>query len=456
MENSNFDETLPTQISPEGADSSDIEGFQSASHDPAAMGASNLGQTVPTTISSDPANVSGFEDTIPPTGDQVGSMTGDSGEEPPISPDETVQPSKKSSWGVWVVLGVFAFLLLAFTSAFLGYRSGINQRQGAEVAQASQLAAEQYHLALEDMEARRYYRARQRFEYVISIDPNFPGATEGLANALLYQNATATPTIAPTPTVSPTPDLRGVEELYAQAKQELANSDWNAAIETLLALRKADIEYQVVWVDDMLYVSFRNRGADKILKDGDLEGGIYDLTLAEQFGPLDVDANSYLTWASLYITGASFWELDWAQAVHYFSQVGPALPNLRDGSGWTAAERYRLALIGYGGFFADQDKWCSALEQYQLALTLGSDPELEEAIDKADEECHPKSEREDAPDEDTGGEQAPTEESGTEPAATQPAATEPPPTDSPPTEPPPTEPPPTEPPPPEPSATPEA
>lgn len=451
MENSNFDETLPTQVNLEDAELSGSEGPQSASNDPGAMEASNLGQTVPTPIMSEDQGVSGFEDTIPPPSEKAIPMKGDSGDEPPINPEETTQTSKRPSWRIWAVIGVLAFLLLAFTSAFLGYRSGINQRQGAEAAQASQLAAEQYHLALQDLEARNYFRARQRFEYVISIDPDFPGATEGLANALLYQNATATPTIAPTPTVSPTPDLRGVEELYAQAQQELANFEWNAAIETLLALRKADIEYNVVWVDDMLYVSFRNRGADKILKEGDLEGGIYDLTLAEQFGPLDVDAKSYLTWAGLYITGASFWELDWAQAVYYFAEVAPALPNLRDGSGWTAVERYRLALIGYGGFLADQDEWCSALEQYQLALTFGSDSELEEAIDKADEECRPKSEKEDTSDEDTGGEPAVTEEPGTEPTETQPEPTEPSPT-----EPQPTEPQPTEPPAPEPSATPEA
>ncbi len=439
MENSNLDETLPTQINPEGEEPFGLS-------DPEAMETSNLDQTVPTLITAEDQEAIGFEDTIPPANDQVNTMAGDSGEGPPVSPKDTTQTPRRPSWRIWALVGFFAFILLAFASAFLGYRSGINQRQGAEVAQASQLAAEQYHLAMQDMEARNYYRARQRFEYVISIDPNFPGATEGLANALLYQSATATPTIAPTPTVSPTPDLRGVEELYTQAQQELANSDWNAAIETLLTLRKADIEYQVVWVDNMLYISFRNRGADKILKDGDLEGGIYDLTLAEQFGPLDADANSYLTWAGLYITGASFWELDWAQAVQYFSQVGPALPNLRDGSGWTAAERYRLALIGYGGFLADQDEWCSALEQYQLALTLGSDPELEEAIDKADEECHPKSEKEDIPDEDTGGGPTKTPGPDTEPTPTPPA----------PTEPAPTEPVPTEPSPPEPSPTPEA
>ena len=166
MENSNFDETLPTQINPEDAEPSVSGEPQPGSSDPETMGASSLDQTVPTLIMAEDQDATGFEDTIPPPSDQVSTMTGDSGEEPPVSPDETSQTSKRPSWRIWALVGFFAFILLAFSSAFLGYRSGINQRQGAEAAQASQLAAEQYHLALQDMEARNYYRARQRFEYI--------------------------------------------------------------------------------------------------------------------------------------------------------------------------------------------------------------------------------------------------------------------------------------------------
>jgi hypothetical protein len=64
---------------------------------------------------------------------------------------------------------------------------------------------------------------------------------------------------------------------------------------------------------------------------------MYDMSLAEQFGPLDKEADTYRTWARLYITGASFWEIDWEQVINYFSQVYAAVPMLRDGSGVTAS-----------------------------------------------------------------------------------------------------------------------
>jgi tetratricopeptide (TPR) repeat protein len=299
---------------------------------------------------------------------------------------------------------------------------------------------EQFALGLQDMEARRFDLARQRFEYVIQIDPSYPGVTEKLAEALLSMQSTATPTTAPTPTITPTPDLRNVEERFSQAQQSLTNGEWTAAIETLLALRKIAPEHQPVEVDGMLYIAYRNRGADKILRDGDLEGGIFDLTEAEQIGPLDTDSKSYLTWASLYKTGASFWELDWAQAVYYFAQIAPALPNLRDGSGWTATERLHLALVGYGDFLAQNGDICSAVEQYDQALGIYLDPLVEEKRDNAADECDGGDDDDSSSDESS----ADTSDTPTEPPPTEPPAATEPPTEEPPatTEPPPTEPPP--------------
>jgi hypothetical protein len=222
--------------------------------------------------------------------------------------------------------------------------------------------------------------------------------------------------------------MRGVEELYGQAQQDVTNSQWTPAINTLLSLRKADPNYQPVWVDDMLYIAYRNRGAAKILKEGDLEGGIYDLTQAEQIGPLDADSRSYLTWARLYITGASFWEIDWAQTVYYFAQIAPALPNLRDGSGWTASERLRLGLAGYGDFLAENGEFCAAVEQFDLALEMGEDPDIMQARDGAADECDGGDDDEG----DSGSEENPPPEETQPPSATEPpAATEPPPTEPP-------------------------
>jgi len=290
----------------------------------------------------------------------------------PAAPSD--QPPKKPiSWPRVTILGILALVLIAALSGFGGYRSGINLRTSAESTQVVGQLDEQFAQAKQDMADKQYDRARQRFEYIIQHNPNYPGAAEMLSNVLVNMSTTATPTLAATPTVTPTPDTRAVDTLFTQAQQDMQQGNWSAAIDTLLALRKADPTNHPVDVDGMLYLAFRNLGKDRIIKT-DLEGGLYDLSLAQRFGPLDSEALGLQNWVRLYITGASFWEIDWKQAIFYFSQVGPAMPSLMDASGMTASERYRIALIGYGDDLAKDHQWCDAQKQYELSLSIGPDP----------------------------------------------------------------------------------
>jgi hypothetical protein len=136
----------------------------------------------------------------------------------------------------------------------------------------------------------------------------------------------------------------------------------------------------------MLLQALRNRGARKILN-ADLEGGIYDLTLAQRFGLLDSEAQSYLNWSTLYITGASFWEIDWGQAAYYFGQVAPYAPNLTDGSGMTASQRYLKSLVEYAVRLANQRKWCDAVTQLTIAASISPDAETQRMLAEASQNC---------------------------------------------------------------------
>jgi len=290
-------------------------------------------------------------------------------------------------WRWVVILGLLALLLIAAVSAYGGYRSGIDLRKQFESTQIAVKVAEQFQLGLQDMEARNFELARQRFEYVIQHDPNYPGVTENLALVLLELNTTATPTPVPTPTLTPTADLRGAEELFSQAQVMLAEERWTEAIDTLLKLRKDEPSYNTVQVDSMFYVALRNRGVFRILNEGDLEGGTYDLALAERFGPLDIEATNMRTWADLYLTGASYWELDWSQASFYFSQIVAVAPNLRDNTNMTASERYRIATIKWGDALAANKQWCQAQEAYEAAYNFSLDPALEPTVAFTADKC---------------------------------------------------------------------
>jgi tetratricopeptide (TPR) repeat protein len=301
-------------------------------------------------------------------------------------PSTVINPSQSPRvrrWP-WIILGIVMVLLIAFVSGLNGYREGIDQRLSLQKNQITEKAAEQFNLGLADLEARRYEFARQRFEYVIQIDPSFPGVAEKLAETIVGMSILATPTLEPSateiiptqPILTPTPDTRNEEQLFAQIKQFLTDKQWTKAIDTIEALRKVNIKYHSVEVDGFYYGALRNRGVQRILVLGSLEPGMYDLALAERFGPLDADADSYRIWARLYVTGASFWKIDWEQVVNYFSEIYLSLPNLRDGSGKTAVDRFREASIELANKLISKGEYCKAQDHYAAVIKIGRDNAL--------------------------------------------------------------------------------
>jgi tetratricopeptide (TPR) repeat protein len=311
---------------------------------------------------------------------------------PPEGDKPDIPESGAPSWKLLALVGILTLLIIALMAAYGGYRSGMNQRNNAQSTQVSQQVKEQFDLGVKDLEADNLDMARQRFEWVIRQYPNYPGITDKLAEVELLQNITASPTPVPTPTVTPTPDLRSVEELYTQAQQAMQGGDWTNAIDTLLKLRKDAPTIHAVEVDGMLFMALRNRGVDKI-KGSDLEGGTYDLALAERFGPLDAEATSWRSWAELYVTGASFWDVDWPQAIEYFLQVADMAPNLMDASGWTSETRLTTAYMKYGDLLGASGDWCAAQEQYKLAVDRGSNATFEATATYGADKCSSKEEK---------------------------------------------------------------
>jgi len=121
----------------------------------------------------------------------------------------------------------------------------------------------------------------------------------------------------------------------------------------------------------MYYFALRNYGYSLITQQGNLEGGIYHLTLAERFGPLDNTAVGMREGARMYIIGASFWELDWKQASDYFYQVGNGWPAMWDGT-MTASERLYIASMRYGDDLYNSQAFCEAYDQYKNAQAIGN------------------------------------------------------------------------------------
>jgi len=306
----------------------------------------------------------------------------------------TVKPKRSFFWiGLLIILGAIAL------GAYGGYNSGIGMRVGVKKTAVAGSLSEQMALVEQDIQAGRYELARDRLEtYILKEDPNYPGAAAKLTELLVKMSITPSPTLTPIPTLTPTPDRRAQEAIYAQAKQYLLNREWNNALASLDALRKSYPAYLVVQVDSMYYAAYRNRGFDQIMGNGpyaeqtNLEGGIFDLTVAERFGPLDGTADGLRNFARFYLIGASFWELDWAQAKDYFAQVYKFTPNLRDASNMTAAQRYRIALLRYGDTVVEARKgdYCRVLDLWREAAAIAPlDADYNRKFDDLNLECNP-------------------------------------------------------------------
>ena len=297
---------------------------------------------------------------------------------------------KALAWWQWIVLWISCLAIFSAIGTASGYASGLDERQ-KKLAFANAIDLQtQFELGLADLNSSQYDLARQRFEYILSQNPSFPGAIDRLAEAMILLSKTDDPGVEvfiPQPTPSPTPDTRAIDEIYAVAQDQFQAQDWKNLRQTILALRDIDPLYQVSQVDKMLFLALRNAGIQKILDDGDLEGGVYDLSLAEKFVFLDSEANIYREWAYIYQFGVSFWGVFPDKAVAYFSQLATTAPFLRDFSGIFAKDRYQMALRLYGDRLAEQGDWCSAAEQYAVAQSLLDDQGVQPTATYAGEQC---------------------------------------------------------------------
>ncbi|MFP3854571.1 MAG: hypothetical protein ACLFWD_09790 [Anaerolineales bacterium] len=294
-------------------------------------------------------------------------------------------PEKKSSsipWGLLIGLAV-ATLLIMGLSIGSGYYLGVEDRQHAEATAQAGLLQEQFDRGVVDLEEGRLRVARERFEYILEINPNYPGAQDLF---LLAQQGLNEPTRTPSPTpteiiLTPTPTLSSdtLEGMLEAARSANQREAWDEAIEILLSLRRRDPDFRLEEVNNLLFTAFRNRGMAKIFR-GEREQGIYDLRLADRVGSLDNQAQSWIRSAAFYQYANSFIGLDWAEAVSNFADLCAA-------GIWDSCFKYALSAKEFGHVLLAEDEFCAASDQYANSLNTFSDNNLEPTATYAYDAC---------------------------------------------------------------------
>ncbi|MCK4740722.1 MAG: hypothetical protein KAS80_00415, partial [Anaerolineales bacterium] len=277
-------------------------------------------------------------------------------------PVKTVSAARKRPlsrlWFLGIPALIFAVLALA-TAA--GYVNGMSAREITQAETLASAAQQQMDQGIEDLLAGNYELAMQRFEYVLSIDPYFPGAAEFLGQALTALNK-PTPTASPIASLTPTatPDFSSHEGMFASAQDAFGRGDWTTTLDILIRLRGEDPDYLLEEVNRLMASSLRNRGMDHLFATR-LEQGIFDLTLAERFGPLDSQAASWRQSAAFFIFANSYFGLDWSLASDYFGQICQA--NI-----WGGCTKYGLSAKEYASELAEED-YC--LSSYYFGQAFG-------------------------------------------------------------------------------------
>lgn len=304
---------------------------------------------------------------------------------PPAGPDDTqprraIRPADRRPWVLLGAVGVIALLALV-VAAGTGYTSAVSSVQRTLAGQSASAIDEQFNLGVEDLLAGRFDLASQRFEYVLSLDPGRSDAAELLERAreALFE-PTSTPGPTPTPiTPTPTLDVASLDGLFGQAQVAFASNDWGRVIEAALVIRSRDPDYRRTELNSLLAQALRARGVQRILA-RDFELGIYDLALAERFGPLDGGAASWRNTAAFYTFANSFFVVDWARAAENFA-------SLCNGDLWDACFKYARAAMEYGHQLMASGTPCAAATQYANSLNTRANPALEPTATWAAQSC---------------------------------------------------------------------
>jgi tetratricopeptide (TPR) repeat protein len=290
--------------------------------------------------------------------------------------------SRKFRRSVLLAAIAICVILTALLVAGLGGAvAGQNERrlQATETTRAD--ISLQYQLGLADLSAGNYTMAEQRFEWILQLDPQYPGAAERLAEARQAMSQGTLPPVTSTPSPLPPSDTASLDDLFAEAEQYVADRQWEAAISRLEAVQARDRTYREVDVKELLYQALSTLGLIYVRGDR-LEEGVVLLEQARTIRPLDDQAEGELLLANLYITGLTYWNLNWPIAVDNLEAVYAVAPAYRD-----VFDRLVQAHVLFGDQLVEIGTPCEAAEQYEASLVYQFDAEVNDKYEQAAYNC---------------------------------------------------------------------
>jgi hypothetical protein len=217
---------------------------------------------------------------------------------------------------IWGIVGMFSVLLagvLVMISAFAGWNSGLSSARTNATATKNTDIQTQCEFTRADVENGNVGLLQRRIEDLALQTPAPACLAEIIptATALYLQSLpteTFTPTETPTSTITPSPEATeeivavtataeattetssnvlgyDLDALLSEAETQLANQEYQAAIDTLDAIMAIDETFQRTMVENMLFNAMTSE-ATRLFRIGDLQQGIILTGRAEAFGDI--------------------------------------------------------------------------------------------------------------------------------------------------------------------------
>ena len=274
-----------------------------------------------------------------------------------------------SSTTLLIVLLACGLSTLITVSALGGVVAGLHDRDADRQAQADRY----YQEGLDNFASGRLELAKADFEYVLRLDPAYPGAPDQIAQVAERL------TVKPTPTSAAL--TSALEQLYQTGRSAYQVQNWAAAIDALAQVRSIEPAYQTALVNQMLFDAATTYGLE-LIKTDRLEEAIAYLDQAAYLQPLSVEAARQIQYAKLYLTARGYWNVNWDTAIERFTELYAVAPGYKD-----TFARLVGSHIEYGNERVRAGDSCAAQKQYAEALKLSPGATLQAQLDQAAQAC---------------------------------------------------------------------
>ena len=273
------------------------------------------------------------------------------------------------TWLKGLALLVILVLVVILVIGALGVYHGLQERDRL----TRETADEHYAAGLAHLENGKYELAVAELELTLRLVPDYREAEEKLSEAKAKLKVQATPTVEIQKQVT--------ADLLSQAQTFYDEGEWDEVVLTVERLRTLDPDYEPEAVEELLFATFYDQGLE-LINEERWEEALRYLDRALELKPAQEDVLQQRKLAALYLTAISYWGADWDKAITNFHELYSIKPDYMD-----AKHRLYEAYVNRGDLYADQDEWCSAEDQYSLALEIKPDQAGEEKRIEANRLC---------------------------------------------------------------------